>query len=84
MNITESEENHTAREQPMTADASVVKRGRGRPRTNTELALKRPLGRPRKWTDDEKPSYKPKDAEYFKKYYINIIKPKLDKEKLDK
>ena len=67
----------------MDDDAIVVKRGRGRPRKNAEPAVKRPVGRPRKWTDDERPTYKPKGPEYFKKYYINIIKPKLEKEKLE-
>ena len=33
------------------------------------------------WVEEnmaDSPKYKPKDPEYFKKYYVNIIKPKLE------
>ena len=59
------------------------KRPRGRPRKIREFREKRPAGRPRKWTAENRPKYKPKDPEYHKKYYRNVVKPKLDAKKAE-
>ena len=54
------------------------KRPRGKPRKIREFREKRPVGRPKKWTAENGPKYKPKDPEYYKKYYRNFVKPKLE------
>ena len=59
------------------------KRPRGRPRQIREFREKRPPGRPRKWTDETRPKYKPKDPDYNKKYYRNVVKPKLEAKKAE-
>ena len=65
-------------------DAVPIKRKRGRPRNPEVPAVaKRAIGRPRIWFD-EKPKYRPKDPEYFKKYYVNVVRPKLEHSKVEK
>ena len=54
------------------------KKPRGRPRKIREFREKRPVGRLRKWTAECRPKYKPKGPEYNKKYYRNVVKPKLE------
>ena len=72
-------------DEPMAAtDAVPTKRGRGRPRKpDVPAAAKRARGRPRIWFD-ERPKYRPKDPEYFKKYYVNVVRPKLENSKVEK
>jgi hypothetical protein len=41
------------------------------------VTIRRGRGRPRKWLN-EKPKYRPKDPEYYKKYDVNVVRPKLD------
>ena len=60
------------------------KRPRGRPKKIREFREKRPPGRPRKWTVDTRPKYKPKDPDYNKKYYRNVVKPKLEAKKAER
>ena len=65
-------------------DATPIKRGRGRPRKlDVPTVAKQARGRPRIWFD-ERPKYRPKDPEYFKKYYVNVVRPKLDNSKVEK
>ena len=59
------------------------KRPRKRPRNIREFREKRPVGRPKKWTAENGPKYKPKDPEYYKKYYRNFVKPKLEARKAE-
>ena len=59
------------------------KRPRGRPKKIREFREKRPPGRPRKWTAETRPKYKPKDPDYNKKYYRNVVKPKLEAKKAE-
>ena len=57
------------------------KRPRGRPRQIREFSDKRPVGRPRKWTAEniaDRPQYKPKDYEYYRKCDLNVVKPRLE------
>ena len=54
------------------------KRPRGRPKKIREFREKRPPGRPRKWTAEARPKHKPKAPDYNKKYYRNVVKPKLE------
>ena len=60
------------------------KRPRGRPKKIRECREKRPPGRPRKWTAETRPKYKPKDPDYNKKYYRNVVKPKLEAKKAER
>ena len=53
----------------------------GRPRQIRGPKEKRPPGIPKTWTEEhmaDRPKHKPKDPEYFKIYYVNVIKPKLE------
>ena len=59
------------------------KRPRGRPRKIREFREKRPVGRPRKWTSENGPKYKPNVPEYHKKYYRNVVKPKVEAKKAE-
>ena len=72
-------------DEPITAtDATPIKRGRGRPRKlEVPVVAKKARGRPRIWFSDERPKYRPKDPEYFKKYYVNVVRPKLENSKVE-
>jgi hypothetical protein len=75
----------------------VVKRPRGRPKKEKEVQPKekRPQGRPRKNKPPKEPQprgrpriyevgtiLKPKDPDYFKKYYENVVKEKRNARRL--
>ena len=66
--------------QPSAVDVSATKLPRGRPRKLEPPAVKRPRGKSRD-AFGEKPKYRPKDPEYLEKYYIDVIKPKLESSK---
>ena len=51
------------------------KRGK-KPKPKTEPVERRPRGRPRIYSEGT--NGKPKDIDYFKKYYINVTKPKRE------
>ena len=64
-------------EESPAADAVPIRRSRGSPKKPEVPAVaKQPRGRPRIWFGDERPKYRPKDPEYAKKYYMNVVKPK--------
>ena len=64
-------------------DRCERKRPRGRPRKIREFREKGPVGRPKKWTAENRLKYNPKDVEYHKKYYRNVVKPKLEAKKAE-
>ena len=71
---------------PGSLDRCERKRPRGRPRKIKEFREKRPVGRPRKWTPEniaDRPKYKPKDPDDYKKYYHKVIKPRLKAKKAE-
>ena len=65
-------------------DAVPIKRGRGIPKKpEVPVVAKRSRCRPCIWFG-ERPKYRPKDPEYYKKYYVNVIRPRLENSKVEK
>lgn len=74
--------------QPMENIQEVLKKPRGRPRLDPKPEIEenkqpKPRGRPKLQPEQLKPKGKTKDENYFKKYYLEKTKPKLDEIKIN-
>jgi hypothetical protein len=89
--------NHSAENEETIQNVDVIKRPRGRPKKEVIPVEKRPQGRPRINPPKEKQSNgkvgrkaiyepgtigKPKDPDYWKTYYQNVVKQKRNAKRL--